>query len=106
MAGNTISRYGITEKFGRGGMGVVCRAEDTRLKRAAVLTFLPAEKVADPGSSRLRGFDNYIFGSRPAVSSRQVSFSAASAGPSNKGVKRSISWPLRLAVLIFAFRFQ
>ena len=55
MIGKIISHYRITERLGLGGMGEVCRAEDTNLRRHVAIKVLLRKSVCD--AERVIPFD-------------------------------------------------
>ncbi len=46
MVGKNLSHYRVLEELGRGGMGIVCKSEDTKLERIVAINVLPCGALA------------------------------------------------------------
>ena len=99
MIGKTISHYKILEKLGEGGMGVVYKAEDTKLKREVALKFLPTNALQGPAEK-----ERFTREAQAAAKLHHTNIVAAHAEGEDNGVCYYAKWIVEVADVFDAGR--
>ncbi len=88
MVGSTISHYKVLSEVGRGGMGVVYKAQDTKLERTVALKFLTAHLLEDE-----EGRAHFIREAKAAASLDHPNICTVSMKSMRSKVRLSSRWP-------------